>query len=531
VENSSSPSRILACHRCSDFTRSFVDPSQTDRPRPLDHDPCSDHLLILLHLSLTTPTPPHPPSLRRTALTLFRRITTLNSPRSLLAAIPPNINSNPYHDMQDLSRVEQLSRGIIRWKSWADGLLGSKAGQVGYRRSDDDEDEARETGWVPGTGKRKKGPEGKGKLGNYSRPAKAGRVEEDSWWEVTSVLVELWERDLRECWEWTPELARMESSDDSEEGRSQLAWTRIDSFMGVTDGSIPSSSIADPSLPQEPPLPMFLHQFPVENSSNPRSPRSDVSRLAKIVFSLYPVNPATPAPTKKNPAPVPFVEDEDAVDLSFSEEFGVGDEKDEAEEARMLERRAIAGRLMGMVSPNSTTIEIVSPAALERLTILPVLCQILHLLTPPPASHHPTTQPYLSPDRAVPFYLLPLLSLLPTACLPRFFSHLPRSTPAQPILHLLVAILPGWTSSSSSVPITSEVFIRDILPPGKTRATVPPRSAVVKLLMMNYIDWTGCTFPEGWREGFGLSEFLGEDRGQAWTWVEQMVEARVAGMS
>lgn len=112
-----------------------------------------------------------------------------------------------------------------------------------------------------------------------------------------------------------------------------------------------TSSLATRTLaPEQAPLPLFLHQFPTDGSDNPRKSRSDISRFAEIIFCLYPTDPTTPAPTKRNPVPVPFVEDEMTVDLSVSEEFGVGEEKDEAEETRMLARREIAGRMLGMVS-------------------------------------------------------------------------------------------------------------------------------------------------------------------------------------
>lgn len=112
-----------------------------------------------------------------------------------------------------------------------------------------------------------------------------------------------------------------------------------------------------------------------------------------------------------------------------------------------------------------------------------------------------------------------------------FFSLIPRTTPPQPVLSLLASLLPGSASTASSDGvITPEVFISDILPPGKTRAKVSLRSAVVKLLMMGYLDLSGCTFQAGWREGFGLSEFVEDGRGPAWTWVEQMTEATVKGM-
>ena len=49
-------------------------------------------------------------------------------------------------------------------------------------------------------------------------------------------------------------------------------------------------------------------------------------------------------------------------------------------------------------------------------------------------------------------------------------------------------------------------------------------------MIMGYLNLSERTFEAGWREGFGLSEFVEEGRGPAWTWVEQMIEARVKAM-
>lgn len=105
----------------------------------------------------------------------------------------------------------------MRWKSWADGLLGDKVGQVRYRR-DEEEEELKPVGWQVGMGKRKRGAGRNGRKGAEEQVKRAGRVEEESWWEVTGVLVGVWERDLRECWEWEPALESMNQEESDEEG-------------------------------------------------------------------------------------------------------------------------------------------------------------------------------------------------------------------------------------------------------------------------------------------------------------------------
>ena len=85
--------------------------------------------------------------------------------------------------------------------------------------------------------------------------------------------------------------------------------------------------------------------------------------MAQIIFSLYPSNPPTPAPTKRNPVPVPFEEDEETVDLTLSEELGTDGDRNHAEETRVLARREIAGRILGMVGP------------LPPLPNLPTMCR------------------------------------------------------------------------------------------------------------------------------------------------------------
>lgn len=79
--------------------------------------------------------------------------------------------------------------------------MGSKPGQVGVVRKGGEGGGEGGDGWEVGMGKRrgKKGGKGKGKMGGGEKEV---IIEEERWWEVTKVLVGLWERDLREVREW-----------------------------------------------------------------------------------------------------------------------------------------------------------------------------------------------------------------------------------------------------------------------------------------------------------------------------------------
>ncbi|KAL7412069.1 membrane transport protein-domain-containing protein [Mrakia frigida] len=323
--------------------------------------PSVSHLLILLHLSLTHPLPPSSPSIQRFSLSLFTSLSSIYSPRSILLAVPPNDpekTGSDFHDERDISSVEQVSRRIIRWRNWSEGVIGSKPGQARAPRREEDREDG---GWEVGMGRR-----AKTKGGGAKGAEREVVVEEGRWWEVTKVLVGLWERDLRECREWS-------RPEEGEEGEL------------------------------EQPLPMFLTQFPTDGSSNLRKPRSDIASLVKAIFSTYPSSSSSSSKGKSKGQPL---EDEAAVDFSRMEE---GTENEKSYE-QVMQRRETAGRLMGLILTLTTPpTPFLSPSRYN-----------IHLLTPLhsslPTSHLPlfvSFLPVTTPNSAILVLLASILGIDP----------------------------------------------------------------------------------------------------------------------